>query len=193
MGKTKLKSMAGLAACVLGLALMFGGCVVKQGMAGSEAGDISKESLARDARRLYDGAPPVIPHDQEDDCLFCHSLGSKGEGDEDVPIAPHVLSDGISKSTRCVQCHVYQVTEEVFVQNSYRGEPQLKRRGDRMYPGAPPRVPHTLQLRKDCLACHLGEAAREEIKTPHPERSRCLQCHVPVRSKVEFQRAESSQ
>ena len=35
-------------------------------------------------------------------------------------------------------------------------------------------------VRANCVACHSGPAAREEIRTTHPERVRCNQCHVPV-------------
>jgi len=58
----------------------------------------------------------------------------------------------------------------------------------REYPGAPPRVPHGLTKdeyrTESCLTCHLrggyvarfGDYARV---TPHPERTQCLQCHMP--------------
>ena len=48
-----------------------------------------------------------------------------------------------------------------------------------MAPASPPTIPHTLQLRENCLACHGGAASRVEIRTSHPERPRCRQCHVP--------------
>lgn len=58
----------------------------------------------------------------------------------------------------------------------------------REYPGAPPRVPHGLTKdeyrTESCLTCHLrggyvarfGDYARV---TPHPERTQCLDCHMP--------------
>ena len=39
-------------------------------------------------------------------------------------------------------------------------------------------IPHDLQLRGNCLACHAGPAAVEEIRTAHPERTNCRQCHL---------------
>ena len=30
------------------------------------------------------------------------------------------------------------------------------------------------------MACHGGPAAVEEIRTTHPERGNCRQCHVPA-------------
>ncbi len=54
------------------------------------------------------------------------------------------------------------------------------------YRGAPPTIPHDVQElgRKKCLSCHfqgldLGIKGGEAYKTPHPERSNCLQCHLP--------------
>ena len=37
-----------------------------------------------------------------------------------------------------------------------------------------------------CAACHTGEAAREEIRTSHPERVRCRQCHLERVTTREF-------
>ena len=39
-------------------------------------------------------------------------------------------------------------------------------------------MPHSLQNRENCLACHAGPAAPIEIKVSHPERSNCRQCHA---------------
>jgi cytochrome c-type protein NapB len=41
-------------------------------------------------------------------------------------------------------------------------------------------------MRENCAACHAGPAAREEIRTSHPERTRCRQCHVEVTARSEF-------
>jgi hypothetical protein len=54
--------------------------------------------------------------------------------------------------------------------------PVLSRTAD----GLPPSIPHDLQLRGNCLACHMGPAAVAEIRTTHPERSDCRQCHVTL-------------
>jgi cytochrome c-type protein NapB len=78
---------------------------------------------------------------------------------------------------RCGQCHVEQLTEEVFRRSRFAG---LRGRGvaDRAHPAAPPVMPHRLFLRERCESCHVGPAARPEIRTTHPERTRCRQCHV---------------
>lgn len=58
----------------------------------------------------------------------------------------------------------------------------------RAYPGAPPRIPHELnevEFREtQCLTCHErgGFSPRFDAYTPvtpHPEKTSCLQCHVP--------------
>jgi hypothetical protein len=42
----------------------------------------------------------------------------------------------------------------------------------------PPPIPHALQSRGNCLTCHAGPAAVAEIRTSHPERADCRQCHI---------------
>ena len=74
----------------------------------------------------------------------------------------------------------------MFVSSSYEGLAQNLAAGDRATPGAPPRIPHRVLMRENCLACHDGPGAREAVRTDHPERSRCRQCHVPVESTAEF-------
>ena len=93
---------------------------------------------------------------------------------------PHAATPGLSVFSNCRQCHVFRTTEKVFVESRFKGVLQDLRRGDRMYPGAPPRLPHGLFMRESCAVCHDGPAAREEIRCRHPERSACAQCHVPV-------------
>jgi cytochrome c-type protein NapB len=44
---------------------------------------------------------------------------------------------------------------------------------------SPPLIPHDLQLRGNCLACHAGPGGVEEIRSTHPERANCRQCHLP--------------
>lgn len=135
-------------------------------------------AAARAARRAFDGAPPVIPHDRLGACLACH-----GEERIEVPglgLAPknpHGETPGMGDA-RCEQCHVFQRTDEVFVASEFEGRPQDLRAGPRAYEGAPAALPHPVFLREDCLACHAGPAAREELRCTHPERTRCLQCHA---------------
>jgi cytochrome c-type protein NapB len=45
-------------------------------------------------------------------------------------------------------------------------------------PGSPPPIPHALQMRENCRACHAGPGAVAELRTTHPERVTCRQCHA---------------
>jgi cytochrome c-type protein NapB len=143
---------------------------------------------ARAERRLFDGAPPVIPHDDfKMDCNACHA--SDGIAVPDVglaPQSPHAVTAGMSVESRCRQCHVFALTDDDFRANTFVGLRQDLRHGARLNPLAPPTMPHKVLMRENCIACHSGQAAREEIRTPHPERTRCLQCHVPVTTTASF-------
>jgi len=75
----------------------------------------------------------------------------------------------------------------VFVANEFVGLQQDMRTGGRLNPISPPTIPHRVLMRENCVACHSGPAAREEIRTTHPERTRCRQCHVEVRVRGEFE------
>jgi hypothetical protein len=44
-------------------------------------------------------------------------------------------------------------------------------------PGSPPPIPHALQMRENCRACHAGPGAVSGLRTTHPERVTCRQCH----------------
>ncbi|MFT5195577.1 MAG: cytochrome c-type protein NapB [Cellvibrionaceae bacterium] len=130
--------------------------------------------------RAYNGAPPIIPHAVVDasfggnDCLMCHSNGDYVPQQEAfAPIVPH------PELLNCTQCHVPILTDSLFVETDWvtADRPEL---GQAALLGSPPPVPHTLQLRGDCLACHAGPAVPAEIRVTHPERENCLQCHVPT-------------
>ncbi len=135
----------------------------------------------RGTRRLFDGAPPVIPHaPMGANCIQCHNrFGMEVEGLGYSPPSPHAETVGMSATSRCVQCHVFRQTDAVFVANAFDGLKQDLRRGARLYTDAPPVVPHSFQMRENCAACHSGPAAREEVRCTHPDRARCEQCHVP--------------
>ncbi len=147
-------------------------------------------AAARAQRRAYDGAPPVIPHSNFGmECTACHS--ERGMAVPQVgfaPPMPHAKTAGLSGVSRCTQCHVFRTTEAEFRPNGFAGLRQDLRRGARLHPFAPPVLPHPVFLRENCAACHEGPAAREEIRTPHPERLRCTQCHVPRVVAVEWER-----
>lgn len=144
----------------------------------------------RSLRRAFDGAPPVIPHAPfQGECTACHDeLGLAVAGTGFAPPMPHALTPGLSSLSRCTQCHVYRTTEALFVASAFEGLPQDLRPGARAYEGAPPVMPHDTFLRENCRACHAGPAAREALRTSHPERENCVQCHVPRRAATAFVR-----
>ena len=143
-------------------------------------GAVKTVAVERAERRAYDGAPPVIPHENFDIvCGECHD--AEGMAVEDVgfaPPSPHGKTAGLSDISRCRQCHVFQKVSEPWKGNSFAGLSQDLRRGERLNPLAPPVIPHKVFMRENCLACHSGPAAREAIRTSHPERARCRQCHL---------------
>jgi len=129
--------------------------------------------------RAYAGAPPVIPHEVDSEvlrtqnCNICHERGGfVSRFNAYAPVTPHPTY------SNCLQCHalpgsadLLTPSEWVSVRRPTIGRPAL--------PGNPPPIPHTLQLRDDCLSCHAGPAAVAEVRTSHPERLNCRQCHVP--------------
>ncbi len=147
-------------------------------------------ATVRAERRLFDGAPPTVPHDNFGiECTACHN--AEGMEVDDVgyaPPSPHEQTRGMSVLARCRQCHVFIQTDEEFTKNGFVGLRQDLRKGKRLNPLSPPTIPHKTFMRDNCLACHSGPAAREEIRTPHPERRRCVQCHVRVHETSAFAR-----
>lgn len=112
---------------------------------------------------------PVTPHPEYRDCLACHvPEGSKVGIGFPNPVSPVV----------CSQCHrAPDLREPAFAPIDWKPAP-WPRLGQRAIAGGPPIIPHQLQLRGNCLACHGGPGAVVEIRTSHPERINCLQCHV---------------
>jgi cytochrome c-type protein NapB len=129
--------------------------------------------------RAFDGAPPVIPHVAFGAvCQSCHGpSGPEVPGLGYAPRSPHEQTAGMQFS-RCQQCHVFQNTEGVWRSTTFAGLPQPTAPAHRAHPLAPPTIPHPVFMRENCLACHDGPAARDAIRTSHPERARCRQCHV---------------
>lgn len=138
----------------------------------------------RTARRAFDGAPPVVPHPIAQDssfaCLACHGPGL-------------VIKDKVASKmshppyASCTQCHVPAGGPEIPIQVVKLREPlaanefvgvAAPQRGSRAWPQAPPTVPHRTYMRDDCLSCH-GPQGLFGLRTPHPDRQSCLQCHVP--------------
>jgi cytochrome c-type protein NapB len=114
-------------------------------------------------------------------CTACHDRrGMPVEGVGFAPASPHDGTDQAYSTLRCRQCHVFQLDEGLFVENSFVGLPQDLRPGRRLTSLSPPTIPHRILMRENCSACHSGPGARTEIATSHPERTRCRQCHVAV-------------
>ena len=155
------------------------------------AAAVKSAARVRTDRRAYDGAPPTIPHPSFGmTCSACHDvLGQSVAGVGFAPASPHDATAIAGHTQRCTQCHVFATTDDLFVASDFAGVRQDLHSGSRATPGAPPTIPHRIHMRENCAACHDGPGAREEIRTTHPERSRCRQCHVPVASGERFESA----
>jgi cytochrome c-type protein NapB len=131
--------------------------------------------------RQYPGSPPRIPHEvdltfsgNETDCLSCHAKGGYSqEFGKFIPVTPH------PENTLCYQCHAQVQTEKLFVETEWESiiPPRL---GRSFLSSSPPPIPHHLQLRENCIACHTGPGAVIEIRVEHSARGNCRQCHVPA-------------
>ncbi|MCU0346514.1 MAG: hypothetical protein MUC59_06210 [Saprospiraceae bacterium] len=138
------------------------------------------------ANRAYHGAPPLIPHPLVSEqgiggrtCLQCHENGGYTEQfSAFAPVTPH------PEWLNCRQCHVPKKTEGLFAGSNFE-KLQAPPLGQAAMPGSPPVIPHGLQNRENCLSCHAGPAAPIAIKTTHPERVNCRQCHVPAQQEAE--------
>ena len=154
--------------------------------------------------RAYPGAPPRIPHELTPDefrtgtCNTCHERGGYSRRFEAyVPMTPHP-ANGLclqchvganevmaiplvspDENRRCHQCHAaggspgLDINSAADWRTTAWPPPSAK-----MLDGTPPSIPHDLQGRGNCLACHAGPAAVAEIRTSHPEWTDCRQCHV---------------
>lgn len=152
--------------------------------------------------RAYPGSPPRIPHGLtpietlKGGCNTCHEKGGYSQRfGAYVPITPHpemgaclqchvgdvkLMSTplpGMDPSARCRQCHA---AGALLWRDSSTGWKPLPWPQLASTPGqlSPPPIPHSLEFRGNCLACHSAPAAVKEIRTSHPERANCRQCHV---------------
>jgi cytochrome c-type protein NapB len=140
----------------------------------------SQRSLATyHDNRAYPGAPPSIPHPLLSaqgiggkNCLQCHQNGGyTPQFQAYAPVTPH------PEWLSCLSCHVPVLSKQRFVETNWE-KPAPPRLGARALVEAPLVMPHGLQGRENCLACHAGPAAPKEIRVTHPERVNCRQCHV---------------
>ncbi len=137
--------------------------------------------------RAYPGAPPSIPHALISekgiggkDCLQCHQNGGYAEQfNAYAPITPH------PELLNCKQCHLPVKTELTFKSTHWEKitAPEIHQIA---MPGAPPVIPHDLEMRNNCLSCHAGPSAPKEIRVSHPERVNCRQCHLPKNTQEIF-------
>ena len=172
--------------------------VFKRSEYGLEYGNMSNEdrrSLEEYYKnRAFPGAPPIIPHKLLGEqgiggkaCLQCHENGGfVGQFNAFAPVTPH------PELINCKQCHVPSRVKNQFSQTNWKkfAHPDIHQSA---LPGSPPVIPHTLQLRENCLACHAGPAAPQEILVSHPERINCRQCHVPGNSELTIEWDSTSQ
>jgi cytochrome c-type protein NapB len=146
-------------------------------------GSRDRSLAARSERRPYAGAPPVMGHSIDFggtlDCMECHDVGRRIGKRVARPMSHQPLSN-------CTQCHTPGAKPDPFtdlsppwpVASTFLGM-ESAGTGSRLGPGAPPTIPHTLQLRVRCLSCH-GEFGYDGLRTDHPFRAQCTQCHVPT-------------
>jgi cytochrome c-type protein NapB len=144
------------------------------------------------SRRAYPGAPPIVPHPLADatsfggvTCLACHGDGGWVEKfSAFAPVTPH------PELGSCLSCHVPAAGAPPFRGSTFTPatRPAIHQAA---LPGSPPPIPHRLEMRDNCLACHAGPAAVREVRTTHPERVNCRQCHVPgAAPRPPFQRGD---
>lgn len=134
--------------------------------------------------RAYDGAPPRIPHpvrqDSAAECLVCHDEGLRFRGRLAPPMSHREL-------TSCTQCHVVDEApmpgvgalppDPRAVPNSFAGLASPDG-GPRFQPIGPPQIPHRSVMRERCASCH-GVNGRNPMRSTHPARQSCEQCHTP--------------
>ena len=139
------------------------------------------------SRRQYLGSPPEIPHPdrvhgKDLECLICHADGGWTDLLKKMtPVTPH------PEMTGCRQCHVSPSTAALFKGTDWQSLPP-PRLGRSYLPGAPPPIPHDLQMRENCNACHVGPGTLMAIRMKHEWRGICRQCHLPDSPVEPFQR-----
>lgn len=132
----------------------------------------------RDTNRAFNGAPPTTPHPVDQlsakSCMACHGEGIKTESFRASKMSHQFLEN-------CTQCHVENdpkhMPATLFRSNSFVGLP-APTGGPRAFDTAPPMIPHSTWMRVDCMSCH-GVEGLHGIRSTHPWRSNCQQCHAP--------------
>jgi nitrate reductase (cytochrome), electron transfer subunit len=136
----------------------------------------------RAQNRAYAGAPPTIPHAVRQtgatECMVCHGEGLRIDGKLATPMSHEFM-------TNCTQCHVVSESPFPFAETNYDALPLNNAfaglagfsGGEPAFETAPPQIPHPTFMRSDCTSCH-GTMAREGLRTTHPWRQSCTQCHA---------------
>lgn len=155
--------------------------------------------------RAYPGAPPRIPHGVTEEefratsCNVCHRRGGwVARFGTYAPVTPHPeyasclqchapLDELVGRARPasadalvCDQCHIDpDAPLATFVEIDWRPAewPETDRQA---MEGSPHVIPHGVELRSNCLACHGGPGSVVGLRTDHPERRACRQCHVPA-------------
>jgi len=130
-------------------------------------------------RRPYEGAPPPMPHSADfgagtKQCTDCHTDGTRIGERVARPMSHAPL-------TNCTQCHVESKNTLFGPARSYSNgfEGAGSSSAHSVYgEGHPPPIPHGVWMRTRCLSCH-GEFGYPGLRTSHPQRSQCMQCHLP--------------
>lgn len=143
----------------------------------------------REQNRAFNGAPPTVPHEIDqmsaESCMACHGEGYKSETLRISKMSHEFLFN-------CTQCHVENnpthMAASLFRENTFVGLP-APAGGSRAFEGAPPMIPHSTWMRVDCVSCH-GFTGQHGLRTTHPWRQNCQQCHASS-SKLEQVQLES--
>jgi len=145
----------------------------------SEPGDRAGVRAARARGRAYDGAPPTVPHPIDPrssaSCDTCHAAGLRLSATVVAPARSH------GPYPSCTQCHA-PASPRAFGSNAWDEAASTfvgveSHAGERAWQGAPPTIPHDALMRGTCLSCH-GPLGPTALRTTHPERTSCRQCHV---------------
>ena len=140
-----------------------------------------EEKYSREKLRAFYTAPPVIPHEVtaqrgRKECMYCHKEVLHVGGRTSVK-TPH------KEFFNCQQCHVQgNLKGKGFTATTWKGLEEPKK-GTRANEVAPPTIPHRLFLRKNCTSCHGANNPDKKLRSPHTERTNCLQCHVPIKKR----------
>lgn len=121
--------------------------------------------------------PPPIPHslDNYGDCLLCHTTGIAG--------APKYPTDHQGRSSdSCQGCHKLSIVQEPEATPT-PGQGTEAQPPPSGQSGGAPNIPHDLQGRDNCLACHqTGVGGAPKVPSNHAGRTvdMCRGCHQPV-------------